>query len=187
MSIINDSDIISSFKGHVSLTEIERAAINHFFSKHRADSLTLYHGSSRSNRTSILKKGLCLTSTKYCHGYSSFGFLYCSLYPDRAFEYGRMNSQSKETDIYAFNVMIRDILPDAYSLFFRHSAEPDLPVRNTLADSLVFSHGNFSLKHPRKPGEFILYETRDNKTGLLLRETGSLSKLMNQKTFERTR
>ena len=101
--------------------------------------VTLYHGTSK--KVPVLEKGLLPTSAKRRRSLqSASGFVYLSVFPGSAENFGKMGYPGHEIVVYAVRLMIRHLRPDKDQLANkRHWAE--LAVRDCLEHSLVFGYG----------------------------------------------
>ncbi len=112
---------------------------NDWLKEHKDDYVRLYHGTSSSNRESVLKKGILKTTERRRKSYqSSSGFAYLSRWPSMAKTFGEMNNHS-DTDVWAVDVKIRDLKPDLDQLVNKRHA--GIICGDSLAESLLLGNG----------------------------------------------
>lgn len=102
----------------------------------------LYHGTSAD--LPIMEEGLLPTSSTRRHSLaSSSGYVYLSVFPGSAEDFGRMGAPGKATQVYAVVVPVRRLLADHDQLRQRRYWGGGYfnSIGATLADSLVFGHG----------------------------------------------
>jgi hypothetical protein len=98
----------------------------------------LYHGTDAS--LPVLEKGLLPTSTTRRRSLQSGnGYVYLSVFPGSAEDFGRMGNPGKKIRVYGVEVTIRRLCADTDQLNNRRGVGDD--VGNSLAESLVFGHG----------------------------------------------
>lgn len=112
---------------------------NDWLKEHKNDYVRLYHGTSSSNRASVLKKGILRTTERRRKSYqSSSGFAYLSRWPTMAKTFGDMNNYS-DTDVWAVDVKIGDLKPDLDQLANKRQA--GTLCGDSLAESLLLGNG----------------------------------------------
>lgn len=111
---------------------------NDWLKEHKDDYVRLYHGTSSSNRESVLKKGILRTTKRRRKSYqSSSGFAYLSRWPTMAKAFGDMNNYS-DTDVWAVDVKIGDLKPDLDQLANKRQA--GTLCGDSLAESLLLGN-----------------------------------------------
>lgn len=112
---------------------------NDWLKEHKDDYVRLYHGTSSSNRESVLKKGILRTTARRSKSYQSeIGFAYLSRWPTMAKAFGEMNNYS-DTDVWAVDVKIGDLKPDLNQLANKRLA--GIFCGDSLAESLLLGNG----------------------------------------------
>jgi len=130
-------DYLKSFLYSYDIDDDIRKDINSYFKKHKLDSIVLYHGTHPRNN--ILEEGLLKTTTKRRLSYqSTSGFVYLSIFPDKAKMYSDIGYGISNSIIYKITIPIEYIKPDLDNLYNKTIVGYD--VKETLADSLIFTH-----------------------------------------------
>lgn len=104
--------------------------------------ITLYHGTDAN--LPIMQKGLLPTSaTRRRSLQSSPGYVYLSVFPGSAEDFGRMGNPGKPIQVYKVEVTVRRLLPDADQLGNKRlwGGDEYNQLGNSLAESLVYGHG----------------------------------------------
>lgn len=130
------------YKSFLPNGKLKPQIINYFIDwlkAHKDDYVRLYHGTSSSNRESVLKKGILKTTARRRKSYqSSSGFAHLSRWPSMAKAFGEMNNYS-DTDVWAVDVKIRDLKPDLDQLANKRQA--GTLCGDSLAESLLLGNG----------------------------------------------
>ncbi len=122
---------------------IERLA--KWLREHRMDFVRMYHGTSVRN--DVMGKGLLPTTTSRRNSYqSASGYVYLSIYPGMAYQFGRMASLNASDDVngnrvsvYAVDLTVRRLSADLDQLANKRAG--GLLVGNSLAESIVYGSG----------------------------------------------
>jgi len=100
--------------------------------------ITLYHGTASD--LPVMEEGLLPTSPSRAKSYqSSPGYVYLSVYPGNAKNFGELAYPGEDITVYAVNVTARRLLPDTDQLANQRSVGKE--VGNSLAESLAIGHG----------------------------------------------
>ena len=102
----------------------------------------LYHGTDASHP--IMEKGLLPTCARRAKSLqSAAGFVYLSVYPGMAEDFGRMAYPGKRIQVYAVETTARRLLADLDQLNNKRAwgGEAFREVGSSLAESLVIGHG----------------------------------------------
>lgn len=100
--------------------------------------LTLYHGTDAT--LPIMRQGLLPTSSSRRRSLqSAAGYVYLSVYPNMAYEFGRLGCPLRPIVVYAVTVTVRRLLADLDQLSNK-AAWAGLAYKPTLANSLVYGH-----------------------------------------------
>lgn len=131
--------LYKSFEPNGRLKPYIMSSFNDWLKEHKDDYVRLYHGTSSSNRESVLKKGILKTTKRRRKSYqSSSGFAYLSRWPTTAKTFGEMNNYS-DPDVWAVDVKIGDLKPDLDQLANKRHA--GIICGDSLAESLLLGNG----------------------------------------------
>lgn len=106
--------------------------------------LTLYHGTDDASARQILRQGLKPTSASRRRSLSSSsGYVYLSVFPSSAEDFGRMGNPTRKTVVFGVVVAVKNLKPDLDQINQKRywsdgRAEFD---KEDLAASLVIAHG----------------------------------------------
>lgn len=137
---MNPIDFASEPRWHDAFCNTKDTVIlRRFLRDHPNDFVSLYHGTSKQHP--IMTQGLLPTSTgRKKSMQSGIGYVYLSVYPGMAFDFGRIAYPGHEIVVYKVTTIIRRLKADLDQLRNqRHFAERN--VGNTLAESLIFGSG----------------------------------------------
>jgi GNAT superfamily N-acetyltransferase len=100
----------------------------------------LYHGTDAS--LPVMKDGLLPTSNKRRRSLQSAnGYVYLSVFPGMAEDFGRMGNPGKKIEVYQVDVPVSMLKPDSDQLSNKRYWGEDQSIGSSLAESLVTGHG----------------------------------------------
>jgi len=105
----------------------------------KVQEVVLYHGTDANLPIPI--EGLRPTSPNRRRSLqSASGFVYLSVFPGMARDFGSLGNPGRQIVVYEVRVLIGQLKPDTDQLN-NQRAWAEMPVKNTLAHSLIFGHG----------------------------------------------
>lgn len=110
------------------------------FLANRDQLVRLYHGTAAN--LPIMEQGLLPTSARRRRSLqSTSGYVYLSVYPGAAKDFGRMGNSGRAIEVYKVEIPIRILLADKDQLNNKRYWGEDSTIGNDLASSLMIGHG----------------------------------------------
>jgi hypothetical protein len=115
------------------------AALARYLRSNRDNLIRLYHGTSA--QIPVFAQGLKPTTFRTKKSLqSSMGFVYLSVYPGRAHDFGKLAYPGKDIAVYVVDIPIRLLKPDKDQLD-NQRCWAQREIGDTLAESLAYGHG----------------------------------------------